>query len=54
MLVVIAIVVSRWRRTELEDDIAIAVVRSAIQLTAIGYVIQAIFDDGQPVRWCSR
>ena len=43
-LVVIAIVVSRWRRTELEDDIAIAVVRSAIQLTAVGYLIQAIFD----------
>ena len=41
--------VSVWRRTGLEDDIAIAVVRSAIQLIAIGYVIQAIFDDGQPV-----
>ncbi len=43
VLVAIAIAVSRWRRAELEEDIAIAVVRSAIQLFAIGYVIQAIF-----------
>ena len=44
-LVAVAIVVSRWRRAELEGDVAVAVVRSAIQLTAIGYVIQAIFDE---------
>jgi putative ABC transport system permease protein len=44
-LVAVAIAVSRWRRAELEEDIAIAVVRSAIQLFAIGYVIQAIFDE---------
>ena len=44
-LVAIAIAVSRWRRAGLEEDIAIAVFRSAIQLFAIGYVIQAIFDE---------
>ena len=44
VLVAIAIAVSVWRRTGLEQDIAIAVVRSAVQLIAIGYVIQAIFD----------
>src|SRR3954469_21938664 len=44
VLVALAIAVSiRWK-TELSDDIAIAVVRSLIQLTAIGYVIQAIFN----------
>ena len=43
-LIAVAIGVSRWRRAELEEDIAIAVVRSALQLFAIGYVIQAIFD----------
>ena len=44
VLVLIAIAVSvRWR-TGLEDDIAVAVVRSFVQLFAIGYVIQAIFD----------
>ena len=44
-LIAIAIAVSRWRRAELEQDIAIAVIRSALQLFAIGYVIQAIFDE---------
>ena len=39
-----AIAVSFWRKAELEQDIAVAVVRSFIQLTAVGYVIQAIFD----------
>ncbi|MET0614538.1 MAG: iron export ABC transporter permease subunit FetB [Thermoleophilaceae bacterium] len=43
-LVAVAIVVSFWRRAELEKDISVAVLRSFIQLTAIGYVIQAIFD----------
>jgi putative ABC transport system permease protein len=44
-LVAVAIAVSSWRRTELEGDIAIAVARSLVQLIAIGYVIQAIFDE---------
>ena len=43
-LIVVAIAVSFWRRAELERDIAVAVTRSFVQLTAIGYVIQAIFD----------
>jgi putative ABC transport system permease protein len=44
VLIAVAIAVSFWRKAELENDIAIAVVRSFIQLTAIGYVIQAIFN----------
>ena len=43
-LIAVAIAVSFWRRADLEQDIAVAVVRSFIQLTAVGYVIQAIFD----------
>jgi putative ABC transport system permease protein len=43
-LIAVAIAVSFWRRAELERDIAVAVVRSFVQLTAVGYVIQAIFD----------
>ena len=43
-LIAVAIAVSFWRRAELEQDIAVATVRSFVQLTAIGYVIQAIFD----------
>ena len=44
MLVAIAVAVSRWRRAELEADLGVAVLRSFVQLTAVGYVIQAIFD----------
>jgi putative ABC transport system permease protein len=43
-LIALAIGVSLWRRAELEQDLAVAVLRSFVQLTAIGYVIQAIFD----------
>ena len=44
-LVAVAAAVSFWRRTGQEEDIGIAVVRSFLQLTAIGFVIQAIFDE---------
>jgi putative ABC transport system permease protein len=44
VLVAIAVAVSRWRRAELEGDLTVAVLRSFVQLTAVGYVIQAIFD----------
>ena len=37
VLVLIAILVSRWREADLERDIAIAVGRSFVQLTAIGW-----------------
>jgi putative ABC transport system permease protein len=43
-LVAVAAAVSLWRRAELEGDLGVAVVRSFLQLTAVGYVIQAIFD----------
>jgi putative ABC transport system permease protein len=43
-LVAIAAAVSLWRRADLEQDLGVAVLRSFLQLTAIGYVIKAIFD----------
>jgi putative ABC transport system permease protein len=43
-LVVLAAAVSRWRRAELEGDLGLAVLRSFLQLSAVGYVIQAVFD----------
>jgi putative ABC transport system permease protein len=46
VLVAIAIAISRWSSARLESDMGIAVLRSFVQLTAIGYVIQLIFDDG--------
>jgi putative ABC transport system permease protein len=42
-LVAVAVAVAVWERTDLEGDITVAVARSFIQLTAIGYVIDAIF-----------
>jgi putative ABC transport system permease protein len=44
VLVAIAVVVSIWERADVERDIGIAVVRSFVQLTAIGYVIKLIFE----------
>jgi putative ABC transport system permease protein len=43
-LVAVAGAVAVWERTDLQGDIGIAVVRSFVQLTAIGYVIKLIFD----------
>jgi putative ABC transport system permease protein len=43
-LVVLAVAISFWRRADLERDIALATVRSFVQLTAIGYAIELIFD----------
>jgi putative ABC transport system permease protein len=44
VLVAVAVAASLWERADLEGDIGIAVVRSFIQLTAIGYVIKFLFD----------
>ena len=44
VLLALAAAISRWRTADLERDIVFALVRSFVQLTAIGYVIQAIFD----------
>src|SRR5438067_781963 len=48
-LVAVAALVSVWQRADLERDIAIATVRSFVQLTAIGYVIKLIFDQNRLV-----
>jgi len=44
VLVALAAAVSLWRRADLERDLGLAVLRSFLQLTAVGYLIQAIFD----------
>ncbi len=44
VLVAIAVLASRWRKAGLEGDIGVAVARSFVQLTAIGYVIDLIFE----------
>lgn len=49
-LVILAGVISRWQRADLERDLAVATVRSFIQLVAIGYVLELIFDQ-ESVLW---
>ncbi|MEA2442971.1 MAG: UDP-glucose/iron transport system permease protein, partial [Thermoleophilales bacterium] len=44
VLVAVAAAVSLWRHAELEKDLGVATLRSFIQLTAVGYVIKAIFN----------
>jgi putative ABC transport system permease protein len=48
-LAALAAALSFWRGADLERDIGVAVVRSVIQLTAIGYVINLIFDQDELV-----
>ncbi len=43
-LVVLAAAISFWQKADLERDIAVATVRSFVQLTAIGYAIKLIFE----------
>jgi putative ABC transport system permease protein len=49
VLVAVAIAVSFWQRAGLEEDIAVAIARSFIQLTAVGFVITFIFDQDRLV-----
>jgi putative ABC transport system permease protein len=44
VLVALAIAISRWQQADLEGDIAVATVRSIVQLTLVGYAIKLIFD----------
>jgi putative ABC transport system permease protein len=48
-LVAVAVGISIWERARLEGDIALAAVRAFVQLTAVGFVIQAIFDSDRLV-----
>ena len=43
-LVAIAAVISRVRKLQLENDIAVATVRSFAQLLAVGYALEFVFD----------
>jgi putative ABC transport system permease protein len=43
-LVAVAGAVSIWQHSGLEADIGVAVARSFVQLTAIGYVVKVVFD----------
>jgi len=49
VFILIAIVVSRWQSADLERDLLIAAVRSFIQLILIGYLLELIFAQNNPV-----
>lgn len=48
-LVIIAAAVSRWQQAGLERDLTSATVRSFVQLIAIGYVLELIFNQDNPL-----
>ncbi len=48
-LVAVAIAISLWQRADLEREVGVAVARSAVQLIAVGYVIDAIFSSDRIV-----
>ncbi|MET3288286.1 UNVERIFIED_CONTAM: putative ABC transport system permease protein [Brevibacillus sp. OAP136] len=49
VFVLASMVISVWQKLGLEKDIAIGTIRSAVQLLAVGYVLQFIFQADQPV-----
>ena len=49
LLIVVAGLVSRWQRADLEKDLLISTVRGFIQLVAIGYVLEIVFDQDNPL-----
>lgn len=50
-LVAVAVVLSRWRGLALEGSIAWATLRAAVQLLAVGAVLEAIIGPGRPMVW---
>jgi putative ABC transport system permease protein len=49
IFVVIAMAVSIWQKLGLERDIAVGTIRSAVQLLAVGYVLQFVFRADLPL-----
>ncbi len=47
--ILIAAAVSRWQESDLEKDLVIATFRSFIQLIAIGYVLELVFEMDAPL-----
>ena len=47
--ILMAAAVSRWQSSDLEKDLVIATFRSFIQLIAIGYVLELVFEIDSPL-----
>jgi putative ABC transport system permease protein len=48
-LVMLAAIVSRWQRADLEKDLLTATARGFVQLVAIGYVLELVFNQDHPL-----
>mgnify|MGYP001473409831 CR=1 FL=1 len=49
IFVMITMLVSMWQKLDLEKDIAIGTMRSAIQLLLVGYVLMFVFKSNHPI-----
>ncbi|KPJ48994.1 MAG: hypothetical protein AMJ41_03820 [candidate division Zixibacteria bacterium DG_27] len=49
ILIAVAVVLSLWQRARLEKDLLVATVRAFVQLVAIGYALEFIFDLNHPL-----
>jgi len=49
LLVILAAGISRWQRADLERDLAVAAARAFVQLIAIGYLLELIFNQDNPL-----
>ncbi len=47
--ILIAAAISRWQDSDLEKDLLIATIRSFVQLIAIGYVLELVFEIDNPI-----
>jgi putative ABC transport system permease protein len=48
VFILIAAAVSRWQESDLEKDLLVATFRSFVQLIAIGYVLELVFESDSP------
>ena len=48
-LVVIAALISRWQQADLETDLLTASVRGFVQLIAVGYLLELVFNQDSPL-----
>lgn len=48
VFMIVAIAVSRWQESDLEKELIVATVRSFVQLIAIGYLLELVFDLNSP------
>jgi putative ABC transport system permease protein len=48
-LVLLAAIISRWQKADLEKDLLVATVRAFVQLIAIGFALELIFEQDSPL-----